>query len=526
MSHGALFKRFRRLLETACLLESRQVATRRGLERIEERTFARRKLLQASLGAGTALLSGGADGCARGSRPAAPATSTRPRIIIVGAGLAGLSAAYRLGERGYVSSIYEASDRLGGRAYTLHDYFASKAELGGELIDSGQATIRALVPQLGLHLLDLTEGSANLEPVRYFFGNTRYSEAQMIDSFRPVAAQILRDRSGLEGRFSFSNFDRSSDALRSLDRMSVEEWLTSRKVHEPARSLIDAAYAAEYGRDIGEQSCLNLLLMVGSDPGSLQIYGESDWRFTVAEGSDAIARELGKRLPSPVDYGHVFESVEERSDGTLLVVFRVGHGAREVIADRLAITIPFTQLRRCRLGLELPPDKREAIDTLQYGLHAKVLVGTTSRPWRADKTSGTSFHDSVFQASWDSALPGERGVLTFLSGGRVAGYTTKGTTPEQGARNVAEAERIFPGVKGAYDGRAARVYWPSMPFNLGSYACYAPGQYTGIGGHEGTAVRNVHFAGEHTSKAYQGWLVGAIESGERVAHEIASALGG
>jgi monoamine oxidase len=64
-----------------------------------------------------------------------------------------------------------------------------------------------------------------------------------------------------------------------------------------------------------------------------------------------------------------------------------------------------------------------------------------------------------------------------------------------------------------------------MPFNLGSYACYAPGQYTGIGGHEGDAVRNLHFGGEHTSKQYQGWLVGAIESGERVAQEIASALG-
>jgi monoamine oxidase len=526
VSHSVLFQRCRRLLETACLLESNRVATRDGLGRLEERAFARRALLRGSVGVGAAILAGGAGGCATASTPRGPWGSSNPRIVIVGAGLAGLSAAYRLGELGFRPSIYEASDRLGGRAYTLHDYFASKAELGGELIDSGQTTIRTLVPQLGLHLLDLTAGEGGLEPVRYFFADTRYSEIEMIDSFRPVAARLLLDRRALDGRFSFSNFDRSSEALRSLDRMSVEEWLTSRQVHEPARSLIDAAYAAEYGRDIGEQSCLNLLLMVGTNTSALQIYGESDWRFTVAEGSDAIARELGNRLPAPVDYGHVFESVQERSDGTLAVVFRVGHGTREVIADRLAITIPFTQLRRCNLALALPPATREAIDSLQYGLHAKVLVGTTSRPWRVDRASGTSFHDSVFQASWDSAVPGERGVLTLLSGGRVAGETTRGTMGEQASRNLIEAGRLFAGTSEAYDGRAARVYWPSMPFNLGSYACYAPGQYTGIGGHEGVAVRNVHFGGEHTSKAYQGWLVGAIESGERVAREIATALSG
>jgi monoamine oxidase len=443
----------------------------------------------------------------------------------VGAGLAGLSAAHRLGQLGYRPSIYEASDRVGGRAYTIRDYFASKAELGGELIDSGQTTIRKLVPELGLHLLDLSEAAGNLEPVRYYFASTRYSEAEMIESFRPAAARLLQDRSGLLGRFSFANFDRESEVLAKLDRLSLEEWLTTRRVPEPIRSLIDAAYAAEYGRDIGEQSCLNFLLMVGTDLGSLQIYGESDWRFTVAEGSDAIARELGRRLPSPVAHGYVLEAVKRQSDGTLLTTFRVGTRTEEVIADRLAITIPFTQLRRCSLRLDLPPMKREAIEKLQYGLHAKVLVGTSARPWRADKTSGTSFHDKIFQASWDSALPGEQGVLTFLSGGSVAGRTTEGTTEEQGERNVIEADRIFPKMREVYKGRAARVYWPSMPFNLGSYACYAPGQYTGIGGHEGPAVGNVHFAGEHTSKAYQGWLVGAIESGERVAREIDSALG-
>jgi monoamine oxidase len=521
VGHGVFFRHYRRLFQTACLLETKRVGTAEGLARLQERAFTRRQLLQRT--AGAAALAGAA--CARSSSPVSPTARSAARIVIVGAGLAGLSAAYRLEQSGYRPLLFEASDRLGGRAYTLRDFFASKAELGGELIDSGQTTIRKLVPELGLHLLDLTLEATNLEPVRYLFGNTRYSEAEMIESFRPVAASLLKDRSALANRFSFANFERSSEALASLDRMSLEEWLTSRQAHEPVRSLIDAAYAAEYGCDIGEQSCLNFLLMVGTDLQSLQVYGESDWRFVVAEGSDAIARELGKRLQTPATFGHVLEAVKRQSDGSLVVTFRVGAGVKELVADRLLIAIPFTVLRRCHLDVELPPMKREAIDKLQYGLHSKVLLGTKSRPWRIDKTSGTSFHDKVFQASWDSALPGEQGVLTLLSGGAVAGETIKGTVGEQGERNAIEAARLFPKLREAYAGQTTRVYWPSMPYNLGSYACYAPGQYTGIGGQEGIAVGNLHFAGEHTSKAYQGWLVGAIESGERAAREIADALG-
>src|SRR5262249_34476031 len=155
------------------------------------------------------------------------------------------------------------------------DFFASKAELGGELIDSGQTRIRALVPELGLHMLDLTEAAESLEPVRFVFRNTHYSEAEMIESFRPVAARILEDRSGLQRHVSVANFDRDSEALRGLDRMSLDEWMTKRKVDEPVRSLIDAAYAAEYGCDIGEQSSLNFMLMIGTDLKSLQVYSES-----------------------------------------------------------------------------------------------------------------------------------------------------------------------------------------------------------------------------------------------------------
>jgi monoamine oxidase len=79
---------------------------------------------------------------------------------------------------------------------------------------------------------------------------------------------------------------------------------------------------------------------------------------------------------------------------------------------------------------------------------------------------------------------------------------------------------VFPGARAAYDGRVARMHWPTARFFEGSYGCYRPGDYTSFVGSEAEAVGNVHFAGEHTSTEAQGFLEGAVESGIRAAREI------
>ena len=85
---------------------------------------------------------------------------------------------------------------------------------------------------------------------------------------------------------------------------------------------------------------------------------------------------------------------------------------------------------------------------------------------------------------------------------------------------MAHLEAIFPGAAAAHTKQAARFHWPSSPLSLGSYACYKPGQYTTIAGAEREAVGGLHFAGEHTSLDFQGFMNGASESGERVTQEI------
>jgi monoamine oxidase len=99
-----------------------------------------------------------------------------------------------------------------------------------------------------------------------------------------------------------------------------------------------------------------------------------------------------------------------------------------------------------------------------------------------------------------------------------------GTAAESAERHSRELDRIFPGVAGARVGEA-RFHWPSFPWVMGSYACYKPGQWTSIAGAEGERVGNLHFAGEHTSYDFQGYMEGGAESGARAAREILVDLG-
>ncbi len=85
---------------------------------------------------------------------------------------------------------------------------------------------------------------------------------------------------------------------------------------------------------------------------------------------------------------------------------------------------------------------------------------------------------------------------------------------------------MFPGVPATYDGRAVLDYWTGRPFTRGSYAYYRVGQMTSFAGVEGKPSGNCHFAGEHTSYTYQGYMEGAVKSGERAAMEIVAGLGG
>lgn len=520
MSRSPLFARLLSSLRLASWLDARRVSTAEGFERREEHAFQRRALLAGSLGA---------IGCAAtGGLPAVRTAATSDaRVVVVGAGLAGLTAAMRLRQAGVRARVFDAQRRVGGRAFTLRGHFPCKAELGGELIDTGHTSMQALVRELGLTLVDRDAGlDAGVERERYVMQGQSWSERQVVEMFRPVASLVRRDRALLGGREV--SHAHHTPAAEALDALSTSSWLERNGVRGPLRALLDVAFTSELGRDLDGQSALTFLFAIGAEPDRFALYGDSDERYVVAEGSDAVARTLASRLGDAVMPGHALVALRPRGDGGVRCVFDREGTSAEVDADRVILALPFNQLRRVELGVDLPPAKRRAIADLPYGTNTKVFITTTGRPWREARSSGTTFHDGgVYHESWESLRSGgagEHALLTAFSGGRL-GVSLGESNPEAQGRRFAEAlDAVFPGSAEAFTGRAARMHWPAAPFQEGSYACYGPGDWCRIGGEEGTAAGAVHFAGEHTSRRAPGFMEGAVESGERAAREVVAAM--
>lgn len=488
-----------------------------------ERRWTRREILKAGAAGAALAASGPLAAACHGTRSGPGA----PRIAVIGAGIAGLNAAWRLAQAGYGATIYEASDRTGGRMYTARDLLAPglTTELGGEFIDTEHAEILALAEEFGLPLFDRQAPSETALAAGYFFGGRHYSEAEVLAAFAPLAARIQEDYDSTEDLVDYAH----EGGAGALDRTSIAEYLEQIGATGFIRDLLDVAYVTEYGLDADEQSALNLIFLIGLDLAEgFQIFGTSDERYKIQGGNQRIVDELAARLDDRIALGHRLAAIRARGRGFALYFERTGGGTREVAADVVLLTLPFTLLRQVDVDVPLPAVQRRAIDELGYGTNAKVLVGLTARPWRTQGFTGECFTDAAFQLCWDSSQlqPGIAGGLTLYSGGAPGLEVGGGSAESQAARLLPGVEQAFPGVLAAQSGTVARFHWPTHPFTLASYACYRPGQWTTIAGAEGLAVGNLFFAGEHTSYDFQGYMQGGAQSGRDAAEAILARVRG
>jgi monoamine oxidase len=448
---------------------------------------------------------------------------TPSSVLIVGAGVAGLTVAYRLQQAGVQADVVEASRRVGGRLRSLRNVAGNPGvvELGGELIDTRHSTVRSLATELGLELVDLRLADTGLEPEVLYFQGQRVPHSQIIAEFAPMAERIAADLQQLgTDPISYQN---PGAAAVQLDRLSLAEYLAQAPISPLLEQLMKVAYTAEFGRDAAEQSCLNMLYMIGTEVGQWSPYGVSDERWHVVGGNDQIPQRLAARLDSEIETGTVLESVRLLADGRYRVSLRQGATSRERVYERVVLAVPFTVLRQVELAIELPPLKQQAIAALGYGSGAKLSVPFRERIWRSRYGSTLSvYSDLDFQSTWESAryTLGTPGWLTSLRGGAKALELGEGSTEFQAQRLLQDFEAIFPGMTAVQQGRAVRSIWATEPYALGSYSCYLPGQWTTFGGVEGERVGNVWFAGEHCSIESQGFMNGACETAEQVARSI------
>jgi monoamine oxidase len=449
-----------------------------------------------------------------------------PRVVIVGAGIAGLACAYRLEQAGITPRIIEANNRVGGRMFSLTNAFpdGQKVELGGEFIDTGHESLLGFAEEFGLNLIDLPASTEGLDSDTFFIDGKEVLIRRVISEFRPVASAMQAVFDNLTGDLTYSN----PGNARRIDRMSIAEWFDENDIQGNIRAILTAAYTGEFVQEIDRQSAWNFLFMEPfTTEDAISLFGISDERYTIAEGNEAIPAALANELDAEILTGTVLRELRELANGTYLLTVESGGSTRSITADSVVLTIPFTALRDVDLKLELPPAKKRAINSLQLGAGGKLMMRFRTRVWRAARSSGSVFTDLPFQATWDTSRgqPGRHGIIT--------NFYTADHALEVGELNrsahvrqfLSQFDQVFPDVSTAYTGQAVRQDWTKAPFIGGAYSYYQPGQYTSFRGAEGEPVGGVFFAGEHTSLDYQGYMNGGSETGERAAAEVLSYLG-
>lgn len=447
----------------------------------------------------------------------------RYSVGIIGAGLAGLTAAYYLQELGIQSTIYEASGRAGGRILTVDSPKAKGRyyEAGGEFIDSNHESIRNLCRKLGLSLVDTAKDieSNGLVGQDYMIDDIKYSAKEVLMAFSGAASKVASDLDSCG-----ENYD-TKDAIR-LDNTSIIDYIDSLPMERWLQRLLVAAYEAEYGLSGAIQSSLNFINMIKTDlKQEFSLYGESDERFRVKGGSSQIVNALVERMGQAIQYKKSLSQISSTGAGAFLT-FEDGSKA---VHNSLVIAIPFSVLREIKLDIPaMSPKKLKSINSLSYGNNCKVVLNFSRRPWRSNGSAGYLVSETI-QNGWDATQGQENnlesGLYTVFLGGDVAdriNFSKKDAISAFAKKSVAILNSVYKGVESSYLGEFELARWSSNPLSKGSYPAYSVGQWTTLSGYEAEPVGNVFFAGDHTSDAFQGYMNGAVESGERVSGEVAN----
>lgn len=473
----------------------------------------------------------------------ASASRHQPSIAIIGGGIAGLTCALTLRDKGFDSTVYEASGRVGGRMFSNTSTFASGqvAEWGGELIDTGHTTVRRLARRYGLPLDDLLDAEPAGATETYFFGDQYYAKADADADFLAMADIVLAD---LDGAGYPTRYDDFTPLGAELDHMSIAQWIDSRVPGGRSSAfgqLLDVAYNIEYGAETNRQASLNLLYLLGFQPDEdhLAMFGESDERFHIRGGNQrlpvAIADDLGDRVRT----GQKLLRLRKTSGGRYELTFERGSGCSEVTADIVVMAVPFPIVDGIdTAGAGFDALKRTAIRELGRGRNGKLTIQFEQRAWQGrgpwpGVSAGSTFSDAGYQASWDTTRgqPGREGLLTLFSGGDVtdsmkstrAFATVADPLVRQDVlRGLTQIGKVYPGLQ--WNGRATESLYHKAPQAGLAYSYFKVGQYTKFGGYEGARQGNVFFAGEHTSQDFQGYMEGGASTGKAAAREIIADL--
>jgi monoamine oxidase len=451
-----------------------------------------------------------------------PHAASAKRVLIIGAGVSGLVAAYELTQAGHDVTILEAQMRPGGRALTVREPFSDAlyADAGPARIPDNHDVTLHYVKHFGLTLVPLYPKT--LSRVWVLGGKRiRFQEGTELD-----LSQVPFDLTSEERRLGLSGLFQKyiGGPLHAIGDPTVPDWPTGAvKAYD---SVTMPEFLREQGASRGAIELLEFPFATAEDDRSSFLFNLREFwynskettRFKISGGTDLLPKAFAAKLTEKIRYGSPVVRIEQDSGKVRAIVVESGtHLTFE--AERLICTIPFPVLRNVEVQPPFSEAKRRAIEQLTYDTVTRGMLQCRTRFWEQEGCNGFGLSDLV-QEVWHPSFdqPGTRGLLVstlWCGSGQRAGAMDHDRRVEFISR---EMEKVHPGLRDNLEGVVTKV-WQADPWVGGAAAFPSPGQISticvGIERPEG----RVHFAGEHTSR-WPYWMQGALQSGLRAAKEV------
>ena len=447
-----------------------------------------------------------------------------PKIIVVGAGLAGLTAANTLFENDIDVLVVEASDRVGGRTLSRNAPSDVVLDMGAQWIGPGQYGIARMLKEFGL---STARTHADGDNIFHFEGLL-----QRFKGINPgLKEDVLNDVSQVQGQLDQlaslidCNAPWSSDGALELDRTTLWQWLTGSAQTPGGLRFMTCLAEGIWAVHPSQISLLHALFYVNSAGGFDKLAsceGGAQQDFIV-NGSQQLSERIADKLKRRVVLNNPVTRIDQFGNA-----LRVTYGNNSIVADRAIVAVPPPLISTIRFEPPLPSARDTLNQRSPMGHVIKFSAVYRTAFWREDDLCGQVVSDDgLVRLTFDSSpSEGRPGVLTGFIEADNALLALRLTAADR-TKAVVECLSL-------YFGHRARDYigyeekcWDEAPWTRGGYGSVpGPGVLTAVG----TAVRDpyghVHWAGSETATIWNGYMEGAIQSGLSSARRVLETLNG